>query len=1045
VTGERRHLTVLFCDLAGSTTIATQLDPEEWRETVAGYQRAAADAITRFGGHVAKYLGDGVMAFFGWPEAHDNDAERAARAGLAILDAIARLNEQPARPRLTARIGIDSGPVVVGAGAGKDADVFGDAPNIAARAQEAAAPGTVVATEDTHRLIAGLFVVEDRGAPALKGVARPIRLYRIIRPSGAGGRFKAMAARGLTPFVGRGDELRLLLNRWERALDGEGQVALLVGEAGIGKSRLVHRFHEQIAATPHAWIEAAAAPFFQNTPFYPVSEALRQMVWEHSFDRLDDYLREMQTQDSANDGRDNATHGDESAGDRLAQLRSGLTRAGLKPAETLQLIAPLLSLPLPAAYPALAISPEQQRRRLLAALIEFVLGAARAQPLVLTIEDLHWADPSTLELIQLLAEQTMSARLLLLFTARPEFRPQWPLRAHHTQINLNRLSGRDVHAMVEQVAAQAVLSRETLAAVVERTGGVPLFVEELTRAVLESGAASLAGRAIPATLHDSLMARLDRLGPAKEVLQIGAVIGAEFSYELLHAVHPIAEPEFERALRAASDAELLYVRGIAPDATYQFKHALIRDAAYEALLKSRRRELHKAVAQTIDDKFPALRESHPELLARHWTEAGETERATNEWSRAARTAEARNAVVEAEGHYRRVLMLLRDLPQDMERDRREFALQIALGKILRTSKSWSHPDAGAAFTRAQELGEKLGETNQLTAVLLGLGSSAVSSGQYKLGREFAERMLLGACRGGSRASLCAAHTFLGQTLIWRAQYSDAQKHLDLGNSYYDEADPDEFASWGIDAPALQAIAVLMLGFPDRSCELMNEALRRSERRVDPFRAGSVHMWAGAFYVLLRNAPAALEHAQSLHRMAAEQPVWTGLANAYRGQALLIQGNQEEARDATRKSIAFFNAVGLIGMLPWAKLDEAECFAREGQVDDALTLVTDAIADTEELTHLKCPALRQRATLLARRKSDSSEIEAAYRDAIECARTQSARYYELQAAIPFARLLASQNRRDEARTKLAEIYGWFTEGFDTADLKEAKALLDELNG
>jgi class 3 adenylate cyclase len=410
---------------------------------VGGYQRAAAEAITRFGGHVAKYLGDGVMAFFGYPEAHDNDAERAARAGLAILDAIIKLNEQSSfevrtsqsrllgsagappsvRPELSARVGIDSGAVVIGAGAGKDADVFGDTSNIAARVQAAAEPGTLVITDATHRLVSGLFVVDSRGAVTLKGFERPVQLYRLIQPSGVRGRLEAAAAmHGLTPFVGRNDELRSLMNRWESVLDGEGQVALIIGEAGIGKSRLLQRFHEQIAGTPNTWIEASAGAFFQNTPFYPVSEIVRQFV------------------------------GEALPQDQVAQLETRLSLAGLNPAEAIPLIAPLLNLPLPADYPPSTLSSEQQRRRLLATLVAWVLGAARTQPLVIVIEDLHWADPSTLELIQLVVNQGTVARLLLLYTARPEFRAPWAMRAHHTQITLNRLGVRDIRTIVAQVA-----------------------------------------------------------------------------------------------------------------------------------------------------------------------------------------------------------------------------------------------------------------------------------------------------------------------------------------------------------------------------------------------------------------------------------------------------------------------------------------------------------------------------------------------------------------------------------------------------------------
>jgi class 3 adenylate cyclase len=645
--GERRHLTVLFCDLVGSTQIAAQLDPEEWRETIAGYHRMAAEAITRFDGHVAKYLGDGVMAYFGWPAAHDNDAERSARAGLAILDAISKLNEQPAHAKLFVRVGIDSGLVVVGAGAGQDADVFGDTPNIAARVEAAAEPGTVMITDPTHRLISGLFVVEDRGAQVFKGVERPVQLYRVIQPSGVRGRLEAAAATGgLTPFVGREAELRSLMNRWERVLGGEGQVALIGGEAGIGKSRLVQRFHEQIADTPHTWIEAGAGAFFQNSPFYPVTEMLRQFL------------------------------GDAPAHDQLGQLESRLTLAGLKPAEAIPLIAPLLSLPLTATYPPSMLSPEQQRRRLLATLVEWVLGSARAQPLIIATEDLHWVDPSTLELIQLLVEQGAHARLLLLYTVRPEFHAPWPMRAHHAQINLNRLTPGNVRTMVTQVAAKIALAEETVATVVERTGGVPLFVEELTRAVLESGNSKLSGREIPVTLHDSLMSRLDRLGPAKEIIQIGAVIGSEFSYGLLHAVHPIADEHLQSAIHSVTDADLVYVRGIPPDATYQFKHALIRDAAYEALLRSRRKELHARTAEVLVGQFPT---SAPELLAHHYTEAGLIEQAIRCWQNAGQRAVERSANTEAINHFTKGLELLESTPDSIERIQQELELQTNLG------------------------------------------------------------------------------------------------------------------------------------------------------------------------------------------------------------------------------------------------------------------------------------------------------------------------------------------------------------------------------
>jgi class 3 adenylate cyclase len=720
--GERRHLTVLFCDLVGSTEMAARLDPEEWRETVATYHRSAADAIGRFGGCVAKYLGDGVMAYFGHPQAHDNDAERAIRAGLAILEALPRLLQHPSRPKLSARIGIDSGPVVVGTGAGTEIEVFGEAPNIAARVQAAAAPNTVLISAATHRLVVGLFVVEDCEAQTLKGVEQPLQLYRVMRPTGVRGRLEAAAAsHGLTPFVGREEELRLLNNRWQRVLDGEGQMVALIGEAGIGKSRLVQQFHQQITGTPQSWIGGAAAPFYQNTPFYPIVEALWQVIWKQTLDRFGDYLGKLKNERETGAEAESVqppspgTHVPNEGGvadPQLTELQSGLARAGIKTSEAIPLIAPLFHLQLTGEYTPSTLPPEQQHRRLLATLIEWLLGTARAQPLVILIEDLHWADPSTLELIQLLLEQGATARMLLVYTARPEFHPDWPLRAHHTQITLNRLNARDVREMIAHVAAQNALANETLDTVVERTSGIPLFIEELTRAVLESGNVSLSSREIPVTLHDSLMARLDRLGSAKEVLQIGSVIGGEFSYQLLLTVHSLSDDELQRELRRLTEADMLYVRGLAPDAIYQFRHVLIRDAAYEALLKSRRKELHRLVAVTIEEKFPAVKEAHPEVLARHWTEAGEIEKAIAEWQIAGKAAKARNAFIEARGSYEQALALLNLLPESHERDLHELELRQSHVAALQLSAGSAAPETIEASARARALAEKTGNLTQ---------------------------------------------------------------------------------------------------------------------------------------------------------------------------------------------------------------------------------------------------------------------------------------------------------------------------------------------
>jgi predicted ATPase len=566
------------------------------------------------------------------------------------------------------------------------------------------------------------------------------------------GRLAAAAAvRGITQFIGREEEVRLLLNRWERVREGDGQAVTIVGEAGIGKSRLVQQFREQIAADPHTWLECTTAAFFQNTPFYAVTDMLQQTFHWHA---------------NQNDGR------------RLEALEASLASAGLKLEEAVPLIAALLELPLDSRYPPLTMPPEQQRRRLLAVLVAWTIGFAKVQPLVMATEDLHWADPSTLEFIQLAVEQGAIAPLMVLHTARPEFRIQWPLRSHHTQLTLNRLSARHARAMVGQVAAHKALSEETIGAVVERTSGVPLFVEELTRAVLESSGPSFSNHEIPVTLHDSLMARLDRLGPAKEILQIGAVIGSEFSYELLQAVHPIPEEALQRALLTLSDSDLLYVHGIAPDTSYLFKHALIRDAAYEALLKSRRKELHQLVAFTIDEKFPALKQAHPEVLARHWTEAGETEPAISAWQNAAERAVERRAYREAEQHYRSALAALLTRTESPERDARESILQLALGEVLAATMGWAALDTTAAYTRARTL-TALASSGESLEIVFGLWAAATSRCELSTALGLADQLLEIAGKTGHPRDLVHSHfaqgltrASLGNLLEGRQQFSE---------------------------------------------------------------------------------------------------------------------------------------------------------------------------------------------------------------------------------------------------------------------------------
>ena len=1027
VSGERRHLTVLFCDLVGSTAIAARLDPEQWRETLAGFHRAATEAITRFDGHVAKYLGDGVMAYFGWPAAHDNDAERAARAGLAILDAIAKLNQQPGHAQLSARVGIDSGLVVIGKGAGTDAEVFGEVPNVASRVEAAAAAGTVLITAATQRLVAGLFVVEDRGAQELKGLERPLQLYRIVRPSGMRGRFSAMAAmRGMTPFVGREDELRSLLNRWERVVEGDGQVVTIIGEAGIGKSRLVQRFREELAATPFTWLECATAPFFQNTPFYAVADMLQQSFhWQ-------------------------ASHTNEQ---RLAALEASLGLAGLDADEAVPLIAPLLELPVGDKYPPLSMAPEQQRRRLLATLVEWVLGSARAQPLVIATEDLHWADPSTLELIQLLVEQGTTARLLLLYTARPEFQAPWRARAHHAQINLNRLTAANVRAMVAQVAAKIALSDETIATVVDRTGGVPLFVEELTRAVLESGDVKRSGREIPSTLHDSLMARLDRLGPAKEVIQIGAVIGSKFSYELLHAVYPVAEEILQRALRSLTDAELVYVRGIAPEASYQFKHALIRDVAYEALLKTSRREWHKRIARTMEQQFSHLVEQSPEVVAHHLTEADVFLEGARYWRKAAQKAIERSAHREAITQTRRGLQTLSVLSVTDETMSEDVKLQATLIPPLTAILGYSSDEVETACDRARELCTRLGDKRWLFTILGGLFSVYYNRSDLIIARELAEQMMALAKTSASPIELLWAHYALGCALRDMGDLDLARNNFERSIELYDQQHRTSYGfvqDPGATARTFLGHLLIVLGYPDQGLKRSEEALTLARELGDPYTLAIVHGHCGIVCTERGEWRAGQEFIGRAMTIAKEQGfrILEALFNSWLGSALIRQGRVEEGIERARFCLARYLEIDPKLNATFERAVLVQAYRRAGRPEEgmaeleqlfrALTATSKHSLETEAW-HVKGQLL------LMLGLAETPEAERCFRRAIESARRQQAKLLELRATTSLARLLASQSRRDEAHTVLAEIYNWFTEGFDTADLKDAKALLDELAG
>jgi class 3 adenylate cyclase len=736
---ERRHLTVLFCDLVDSTRFASQLDPEEWREVVRAYQEAGAKVIGRFEGHIAQYLGDGLLAYFGYPQAHEDDAQRAVRAGLGIVETLGQLNTRLERERgvrLAVRLGIHTGLVVVG-NMGDEVRqeqlALGQTPNLAARLQGIAAPNTLVISEATLQLLGGFFVYQSLGTCQVKGFAQPIKVYQVMQESMARSRLEAAGSTSLTPLVGREEELEVLLERWTQVKDGIGQVVLLSGEAGIGKSRLVQALKEHVASEPQAWLTPCQClPYYQHSALYPMIELLQRVALR--FER------------------------EESPSQKLSKLEGFLVQYGLPLAETVPLFAALLSLPLTGGYARLSLSAEQQKQKTLQAFITILLRIASQQPVLFVMEDLHWVDPSTLELLTLLVDQAPNACVLMLLTFRPDFISPWSDRLHLTQVPLYRLTPQQATEMAHQVARGKILPPEVVDQVVAKTDGVPLFVEELTKMVLESRllreredhyelTGPLPPLAIPATLHDSLMARLDRLATVKSMAQLGATLGREFPYALLQAVSLWDEETLRYGLQQLVQTEFLYQRGQPPQATYLFKHALIQETAYQSLLRSTRQLHHQRIAQVLEEQFPETVASEPELLAHHYTEAGLSESAVVYWQKAGQRAVERSAHVEAMSHLTKGLDVLKTLPDNLERAQQELVLLTTLGPALIATRSYAAPEVSQVYTRARELCQQVGETPQLFSVLWGLARFYLVRAEPQTARELGEQLFSLAQRG----------------------------------------------------------------------------------------------------------------------------------------------------------------------------------------------------------------------------------------------------------------------------------------------------------
>jgi class 3 adenylate cyclase/predicted ATPase len=1040
---ERRQLTVMFIDLVESTSLSSQLDPEEYRDVVRAYQRVCSEIIQRYEGHVAQLLGDGLLVYFGYPHAHEDDPQRAVRTGLGILAAMGALNSRLQQGRgiqLAIRVGIHTGLVVVGemgGGARHEQLALGETPNVAARIQGLAAPNTIAMSEATHRLVQGYFECQDLGAQALRGVTESIHVYQVLRESGATSRLDVAQPRGLTPLVGRESEVTLLLERWEQAKAGHGHVVLLSGEAGIGKSRLVQVLKDAVTHEPHTRWECRSAEYSQNTALFPLVELFQRLL----------RFEAQETPDT-----------------KLEKLASALSQYRLPLEETVPLFAPLLALPLPEhQYPPLALSPQRQRQMTLETIVTILLELAERQPVLFIIEDLHWTDPSTLELLNLLIEQTPTASLLTVLTCRPSFQPSWSHRSYLTEVTVNRLSQPQIERMIERITDEKRLPPEVRHLLVQRTDGVPLFVEEMTKAILESGQlkaldghyefiGSLSTFAIPATLQDSLMARLDRLVTAKAVAQYAAVIGRQFPYDLLLAVSQLNEAMLQHELGRLVEAEIVYQRGLPPQATYVFKHALIQDAAYHSLLKSTRQYYHQRIAQTLEAQFPETAAAQPELLAHHFTEAGLTEKAVHYWYHAGQRASERSAHAEAISHLTKGLALLQTLPETPQRLQREVDLHIALGASLLAVKGYAAHEVGETYTYAQQLCQHLEDPHQLFTVLRGLWNYYLVRAEYPTAHALGEQLLTLA-QQVQETAFSAAHRALGTTLFQLGAVASAHTHFTQGIALYDPQQHRAAAflygeDSGVICCSFDAWALWYLGYPDQGLARSKEAVTLAQQSAHPFSLGFTLCWAAVFHQYRREVHCTQERAEAAMTLATEQefPLWMAMGFILRGWALAHQEQVKEGIGQIQQGLMAWRAAGSENLRPYYLALLAEAHGTMRQPEAGLAVLAEALTltDTTGARFYKPELYRLKGELLLQQSVDNqAEAEHCFQHALDVARSQQAKSFELRTATSLARLWQQQGKRQEAHDLLAPVYGWFTEGFDTADLKDAKALLDEL--
>lgn len=1030
---ERRQITALSCELIGAARGEGD-DLEDRREAVRAFRECVSEAVGHHDGFIASHLGNTVLVLFGYPAAHEHDAEHAVRAGLELCAAVRALRPGRDTP-MRYRVGIATGMVIigdrVGGGALRDREIVGEPPNLAARLLSLAQPDMVIIEPTTRGLIGNLFDCRDLGAIQTDGdVSR--RCWQVIGEGVVESRFEALRTPALSPLVGRDEEIELLLRRWERAKTGEGQIALVAGEAGIGKSRLAEELAERLQ-NEHLRLGYFCSPDHQDSALFPVVDQL---------------------------GRAAGFARDDTAATKLEKLEAVLARAA-PPDEDVALLADLLSLPSSERHPLPNLSPQRKKERTLEALVRQLEGLARRQPVVIVFEDAHWIDPTSRELLDLAIERLRTFAVLLIVTFRPEFQPRWSGQPQVTTLVLNRLDQRDRTALINHIAGKA-LPGEVVAQIVDRTDGVPLFVEELTKTVLESGVpregadgcaldCTLPPLTIPTSLHASLMARLDRSPSQRPVAQIGAAIGREFSYQLILAVSRLPEGELQGALARLVASELVFQRGTLPDAVYSFKHALVQDTAYSSLLRSTRQQLHAQIATALEAQSPELVDSQPELFAQHYAEAGLVEKAIAYWGKAGHRSAARLAMAEAAAQFQKGLDQLALLPDTPERQRLELEFCSALGAVLQTVKGYAALATGKAYARARELWEQLSYPTEFLRIPYGQPLHHTNRGEFDLAQHLAQDLLRLSRQRNDTAGLVLGHYSAGLNLMYPGRFASSRSHLEEVLALYDPISHRSLVHQAglypqVVSQAQLAIVFFCLGYPDQAVARSGAAIANARRLAHPPSLAVSLSLASRMVVLVGDNAALDERAGQLVAVATEQgfPFYRAHGTIYRGWVKVKNGDVAEGISLLRSGSSAYRAIGAATWMPYYIALLVRACEIAGQTEEGLTLLDEALHIVERTGErwFEAELHRHKGQLLLQ-QGHAQAAEDLYRKALSIAQGQEAKFWELRAATSLARLRRDQGRRAEAHALLAPVYGWFTEGFDTLDVKEAKILLDEL--